>query len=946
MAEIGRVGPSRREVSGINPSVNPQAFGAGVAQALGTMGQELAGLAQTQVQREVANTSLSEAYKARQDKLESARLRADLIRLDNEMSRGLSERYDAAPPGAPNFTNESQAWVQSQLEDFRRRIPDRLLPNFEAELASISEGKTNAAFRLQVSAENAEFTKMIGDLQSQATEQMLTAVITRPEELDALEAQWVEDLTEIMADSPMDAQATRELAEGISIAISSAKMTRLATEEAIDNVSSGIGAIPGQIKVEGSRVYSDRPVAAGLSRAAVGFLQAIAGPESGGDYNVMYSPDGRRYFDDFSWHPNQSAVIASGPNAGKTSSAAGRYQFLYSTWVGAVEELKAKGVEITDFSPASQDVVAWHIAQRDFAARTGRDLTTVLESGNQPAILAAKQVLTATWEGLGNNDPRANAAFVNAISSATGNPSALLFDEEFSHIPLDQRFAIIADGQAQAQAMRTQMAAEAKAQRESMIAEVNQMLFEGTGGMREIEMLKSRLNLSVDEQESLLKTYRDNQTQRYESERIMQSLDDPLFIFDQTSTEHKSMAGSFFAQTRVGERLAEGDEAYVNSLMIPMVKASNGFVPANVVGVLTQQMASQNPQQAAFAFTTAAKLMVTNDVAFKDAFGDKMAAQVVAYNYAQSSLPQEELLRYIREQASPEAAARREFADQIYKDARRDRPEDFSVQEIARQLGASDGIHPAAGTALFSEFYGAYQYQLGIHGDHKTAYDAAIKLTSMNYGPTRVGGRERLMKHPPERQPGMAFDGGYEWMEQQLLEEFPGLAGQKFELNSDPMTDAQKAAGQPPSYTITIYDENDMPVKRATMADHINGRNENSFRTARWYPQITEQMKIDLYNREKETAPTIPMISPGTEVLPPLPSLAGAMERVEILGRQVNKEIADVILPDNPRIEGGPTTYNEWRKLSSSEKKRLGLDMTRLDAIRYFGSFGTNLEDE
>ena len=53
-------------------------------------------------------------------------------------------------------------------------------------------------------------------------------------------------------------------------------------------------------------------------------LDTIAGTEAP-DYHTVY---GGRRVDDLSRHPGIDTPIQSGPNAGKTSSAAGRYQFL------------------------------------------------------------------------------------------------------------------------------------------------------------------------------------------------------------------------------------------------------------------------------------------------------------------------------------------------------------------------------------------------------------------------------------------------------------------------------------------------------------------------------------------------------------------------------------------------------------------------------------------
>jgi muramidase (phage lysozyme) len=139
-------------------------------------------------------------------------------------------------------------------------------------------------------------------------------------------------------------------------------------------------------------------------------LDAIAGPESGGRYNVMY---GGKTFDDFSDHPRIDVPISSGPNAGLTSSAAGRYQFLGSTWDKVAGQLG-----LTDFSPASQDQAAWRLAQDDYANRKGSDLLTDLRAGKLGEIKAA---LAPTWEGLGKGGG-GGTAFANAYYGGGRSP--------------------------------------------------------------------------------------------------------------------------------------------------------------------------------------------------------------------------------------------------------------------------------------------------------------------------------------------------------------------------------------------------------------------------------------------------------------------------------------------------------------------------------------------
>jgi muramidase (phage lysozyme) len=144
-------------------------------------------------------------------------------------------------------------------------------------------------------------------------------------------------------------------------------------------------------------------------------LNTIAGPESGGRYDIMY---GGKKFDSFADHPRVAVPITSGPNAGQTSSAAGKYQFLGSTW-----DDQAKKLGLTDFSPANQDKAAWNLASETYKAKTGQDLDAILKSGDPQAIAGVGSTLKGIWTSLpggieqGTNTNR----FVATYQKALGN---------------------------------------------------------------------------------------------------------------------------------------------------------------------------------------------------------------------------------------------------------------------------------------------------------------------------------------------------------------------------------------------------------------------------------------------------------------------------------------------------------------------------------------------
>lgn len=155
---------------------------------------------------------------------------------------------------------------------------------------------------------------------------------------------------------------------------------------------------------------------------AHGLLNLIGAPESNNQYDRRYHGTGDVRFSGFADHPRINEVITSGPDAGKFSSAAGRYQFIASTW----DEEKRK-LGLKDFSPASQDDAAWDLAQTEYKRRTfGRDLLVDLRNG-MPAQQALP-MLSGQWSSLpggrqpaGSGSTRGTAYTIAMNDPATAN---------------------------------------------------------------------------------------------------------------------------------------------------------------------------------------------------------------------------------------------------------------------------------------------------------------------------------------------------------------------------------------------------------------------------------------------------------------------------------------------------------------------------------------------
>jgi muramidase (phage lysozyme) len=114
-----------------------------------------------------------------------------------------------------------------------------------------------------------------------------------------------------------------------------------------------------------------------------GFLDTIAGPESGGRYDIK---NGGSTFRDYSKFPE-------GIGPGGTSTAAGRYQFISGTWRSV-----ASAAGLNDFSPENQDKGAWHLASTAYHAKTSGDLETDLRAGGNDMKIAG--ALGPIWPSL------------------------------------------------------------------------------------------------------------------------------------------------------------------------------------------------------------------------------------------------------------------------------------------------------------------------------------------------------------------------------------------------------------------------------------------------------------------------------------------------------------------------------------------------------------------
>jgi muramidase (phage lysozyme) len=115
-------------------------------------------------------------------------------------------------------------------------------------------------------------------------------------------------------------------------------------------------------------------------------------------YHVIY---GGKYVSDLSHHPDLCVKIETMPNKGKCTTAAGRYQFITTTWLETAKRYHPKPTRVLffteySFAPQYQDdvVYAW-LRDRAFWKA---DIPQLLRDGKLHEVL---KLLSGTWTSLG-----------------------------------------------------------------------------------------------------------------------------------------------------------------------------------------------------------------------------------------------------------------------------------------------------------------------------------------------------------------------------------------------------------------------------------------------------------------------------------------------------------------------------------------------------------------
>jgi muramidase (phage lysozyme) len=651
----------------------------------------------------------------------------------------------------------------------------------------------------------------------------------------------------------------------------------------------GISTLPQAVQAQVLGIAKTGVVNPAIPPEGRALLDSIAGTESGGRYDVRY---GGKPFAGFGDHPRVAEPITSGPDAGKTSSAAGRYQFIAPTW----DAQKAK-LGLVDFTPANQDAAAWDLAQTEYRAKTGKDLLGVLKSGDAAAISDVPRHLSGQWSSLpggrqpaGAIAPSANgapgftyeqlqrnpflgSAYVRTIAadeslriqSATQAAAGVTKAADMGLLPRAEDVALVNQTAAQypekfgpvAEVMNGRLlggtlAQLEKPQRDAVIAEYRA----ATNGQDQHHMNVAKAALEqYDKSEKNLadRPYQEAATRGWikpvapinpgkldtipaalaervaASERIAaMNHQPPPPVLDKTDLPQLQAALDGPAGAQVLSSIAAG----LNPDQMSSLLEQKGFTDS-----LTSMMSSKDPVKMSTAMGVADRLWRDNPADAKETLGDSAITKLQAWQGLRGTFNATELAERLNAADDPSTLKARKEAEK-QADTESDK---MTPANVAYQLGTSwgipilsrvanvvtgatpnapfDSITAGAMRADYREAYSSLR-QYGVEASK--AESLAVERLKSTWGPSEAAGNQ-VMKNPPERY-YPAIGGSHDWMKPDLTAWITKRAGPEIDrtllgnlgnagvtrqwtldrVMSDGQTQAEIAAGRPPSYQVAI----------------------------------------------------------------------------------------------------------------------------------------------
>ncbi|NJO55224.1 MAG: glycoside hydrolase family 104 protein [Rhodospirillales bacterium] len=480
---------------------------------------------------------------------------------------------------------------------------------------------------------------------------------------------------------------------------------------------------------------------AGMPGYAVGLSQAIAAVESnGGDYAVM---NGGERITDFSDHPRRVGTRG-------TSTAAGKYQFIESTWDEAVAALG-----LPDFSPASQEKAFWWYAGKRYTQATGRNIEADLASNDPVLVENVRKTLAGTgsgndavgvvWEGLQH---MSSQDFFSYVTGGRTIPPGAMSDPAYESLSEIEKANMLVLAQQQSSENIAAALKLQNQQREMLLGQAKDAIIGGGMTQQQLSAFIGSQGLTQEAASELQNLFNTHNSDEVNLGKFGLALQTGGASFGPDERKGFDVLYARESSKAVGEL----DQEYMNSTLLPFIGRA-GYFPSQLVTDLTNMARGSDPQRAAFAMQNLALLEQQNENGFTSAFGEKLAGEVDYFRAQSNYYPPTEVIARMAQQRDALMQSPRETVEKAAKAYVERYASSFSATGIMSELGYDISLTTSdfsQTTALESEFREVFMTEMMRFRDEDVAYEAAVKRVSGKWASVSYGSEEPyLLRNAP-----------------------------------------------------------------------------------------------------------------------------------------------------------------------------------------------------
>lgn len=524
---------------------------------------------------------------------------------------------------------------------------------------------------------------------------------------------------------------------------------------------------------------------------------------------------------------------------------------------------------------------------REREGKTARDQLKGVWENLRPNVRAALYSVAYNYGNLPPTVVKAaregtDADIANAVANLDANPgrrrqeaavirgeSAIESDPKYDVIPFDDRVTLRNQAEQMAKQNYNAMLKEQEAVRIAQRNALQVGLLDGTMGARDIQKARDEGYLSdYDDIVKANKILADRQEQTGLSTAFTRDRIEGR-PYDFTNEDQKKAYNAFHGKDGLDKVSSRDDTYFQQSVLFPF--QTTGALAPDMAGLLQGMVLGANIQNKIWALDAMAQLRDTNEAGFNRQIPEAIQRQVDAFESMKGSTETPEQLAdriaggTTQEERTRNDALQKKAEASLSKMNNGVPQIDTIMAELEGSystsfVGLGGGQHfytnPGRAMAIETEFRREYIKEYGVYGDETKAKEAAFKTLKATWKVSAVGDGKTIMKYPPEAVGYEPSQGSYEWINDQIREEFKLVPGQKFELVSDDTTRQEwekvrkGESTQMPSYRIMVQGA-DGAMRDATAEGTLQ---RISPKPVGNFEGMTEG-NIDLYNRPKVKTP-------------------------------------------------------------------------------------------